>query len=129
MTKTETALRVIAGVSPAWAQWKMFFDTPPPKRDKVVDTAAAYQDRLSIKVRLEACRWLSANIPLDIDESRGIMAVVDTDEAESGRHDGCNHLAYPVGDEGSLLCNKCGFYGPAGGLGQTEPMPLEGILA
>ena len=66
MTKTETALRVIAGVQPAWAQWKSFFGDALPKRDKVVETAAAYQERMSALVRLEACRYVAARIPPEV---------------------------------------------------------------
>lgn len=79
MTKMETALRVIAGVSPAWAQWKVFFEYEPvPKRDKVVQTAANYQDGLSALVRAEACQWLALRFDLwggaDVDEAEHAYA-------------------------------------------------------
>lgn len=60
MTKIETALRVIAGITPAWAQWKVFFeDQPHPERDKGIELVGEYHDRISAIVRNEACRWMA----------------------------------------------------------------------
>ena len=57
--KTETALRIIAGLRPAWVHWKLFMNDEPPKRDKSLQTAAKYQDDLSVQVRLAACKHVT----------------------------------------------------------------------
>ena len=67
VNKTEMALRVIAGLTPAWTRWRLFFeDDPVPLRgDKHDESMAAYQSRISIQVRLKACEWLADRIVLD----------------------------------------------------------------
>lgn len=77
MTKTETALEIIAGLQPAWVSWRLFLEeTPIPPRDKGIETARVYQERLGILVRKEVCRWLSKHLdalPLYTNESCGIV--------------------------------------------------------
>lgn len=73
MKKTERALRIIAGCEPAWVQWRVFFpDTEIPARDKSLhQSVQGYQDYLSARVRIEACRWLGKrlNSDSDVDEA------------------------------------------------------------
>ena len=53
--------RDIAGIQPAWAQWKLFMgEEKPPKYEKHrIGAFRAHQEDLSILVRAEACIWLA----------------------------------------------------------------------
>ena len=59
--KTRASFRIIAGIRPAWVQWRVFYPNEEvPARDKELgESVQQYHDRVGILVRQAACEWLA----------------------------------------------------------------------